>query len=124
MKLDATTQNYNCNFYVTDIYKKTPGEHEHTGLISRLKKPTPVPGTPGTEGVPDSEEEHQGSLFLQEIIKGHATQTLACIVMALFPACLHNSFVNSLQVSWDCNNMLGSQPSKIYNMSCCRLGPM
>jgi hypothetical protein len=97
MKLDARTQNYHCHFWVTDICRKTSGKYEHTGLISRLRKPVPVPETPGTEGVPDSEaEKYQGAVFLQKVIKGHVIQTLVHIVMTLFPACLSNFFVQCL----------------------------
>jgi hypothetical protein len=74
---------------------KTCGEPEHTGLISRLRKPVSVPEASGTEGVPDSqEEEYQGAVFLEKIIKGRSIQTLVCIVMTLFLACSINYFVN------------------------------
>jgi hypothetical protein len=83
MKLDITAQNCHINFYAVDIRLKVSGEPEHIQLISRLQKPTPVvPETPGTEGVPDSEEEvYQAAVFLQKIIKGCAIQTLVCIMM-------------------------------------------
>lgn len=97
MKLDARTQSYHCHFCVTDNCRKTSGKREHTGLISRLRKPIPVPETPGTEGMPDSEvEKYQGAVFMQKVIKGRAIRTLVRIVMTLFPACLSNSFVHCL----------------------------
>lgn len=86
MKVDARTQIYNRRFCIIDTSKKTSGEHEHTGFMSRLKKPIRVPGIPGTDGVPDSEEEE----YQQKKIEGHAMQTLVCIVMTLFSACLSN----------------------------------
>jgi hypothetical protein len=78
-------------FCIVDTSKKTSGDHEHTGFMSRLKKSIHVRGTPGTDSVPDSEEEeYQGAIFQQKKIEGPAIQTLACIVMTLFPACLGN----------------------------------
>jgi hypothetical protein len=44
-------------FCAIDIRLKAAGESDHMELISRLLKPIPVPETPGTEGVSDSEGE-------------------------------------------------------------------
>jgi hypothetical protein len=55
---------------------KTSREPASTGPISRLQKLIPVPETPCSEVLPDSEEElYQGS-ELQKIMKGCATQIL------------------------------------------------
>lgn len=97
MKLHTRTHNYHCHFCVTDVCRKTSGKCEHTGLISRLRKPIPVPETTDTEGVPDSEaEKYEGAVFLQKVIKGHAIQALVHIVKTLFSAFLGNSFVHCL----------------------------
>ncbi|XP_063229726.1 cilia- and flagella-associated protein 91-like isoform X1 [Bacillus rossius redtenbacheri] len=46
-------------------------------LLVRLEKPLPRPETPGTEGVPDEEEQvYQAAVLLQKLIKGRAIQTL------------------------------------------------
>lgn len=55
---------------------KTSREPASIGLQSKLPKPIPVPESPCTEGLPDSEEEVYQRDDLQKIMKGCATQTL------------------------------------------------
>lgn len=55
---------------------KTSREPASIGPQSKLQKPIPVPETPCTEGLPNSEEEAYQGDDLQKIMKGGATQTL------------------------------------------------
>ncbi|XP_069677545.1 cilia- and flagella-associated protein 91-like isoform X2 [Periplaneta americana] len=62
-----------------DMHMKSFVDTNNMGLILRIPKPIPIPETPGTEGVLDSEEEqYQAVIFLQKIIKGRAIQMLIC----------------------------------------------
>jgi len=55
---------------------KTSRKPPSIGPQSKPQKPIPVPETPCTEGLPDSEEEVFQGDDLQKIMKGCATQTL------------------------------------------------
>jgi hypothetical protein len=55
---------------------KTSREPASIGVQSKLQKPIPVPETPCTEGLPNSEEEVYQGDDLQKTMTGGDTQTL------------------------------------------------